>query len=137
MNNSIKVKPEDTLNVVKNYIIDNYGYQDATARAITHKGCNDYRDYEPDRIEIAVTAKKDLGLGIGESEVIITLDEKEISAIIMKRLGDQNVDVDRIEFSKTRGVGYYDEDGITFTGTTIHLKTLDELKNINTKEYYR
>lgn len=129
MNNSIRVKPEDTLNVVKVYIESNYGYENASAKAIVHEGCNDQRDYEPSRVEFCITAKKDLGLGIGISEINISLSEKEVAAIITKKLTDQNVQVERIDFEKQLTGGYRDET-LSFTGIKIHLPVLESMKNI-------
>lgn len=130
MNNYIKIRPEDTFNAIKVYIESNYGYENVVVTATTYPGCNDQRDYEPSRVEFRVVAKKDIGLGIGISEINITLSEKEVSAILTKKLNDQNVQVDRIEFEK-QIQGYYRGESLTFTGTKIHMP----VKSIEINQY--
>jgi len=130
MNQYFKIKGEDTLNVIKNYIEDEYEYNDAKITTIGHKGYSDYREHEPDRVEFAVTAKKDLGLGIGVSEITLTLSEAEASAIMMKKLAEQDVQIAGLEFEKHIGSGYQDEGMLTFGGTKVMIKTLEDMKNL-------
>lgn len=134
MNNSVRVNADDTLNVMRTYIEEKYGYENTTAQATVHKGYFDYRDCEPDRVEVTVKANKDLGLGLGISEISIALNEDEMSAIIIKKLMDQGISVQHITFEKTEN-GYYDRGDLSFTGTKISLKTLDEFKK--PKEFIR
>jgi hypothetical protein len=129
MNNYVKVNPENMLNVIKTYIEINYGYENASVKIVVHKGYSDFRDYEPDKIEAIITANKDLNLGIGISEITITLDEKDISGIIMKKLAEQNVRIDRVEYEV--------ESGTKFTGTKIHMPVINNDMGLYEERYKR
>ena len=122
------IKKETTFNVLKSYIEEHYGYENASISARAYEGCYDPRGSEPGRVEFDVRAKKDLGLGIGISDITFVLGEKEASAVITQKLAEQGVEVAKTEFDRSMG-DYYDR-GYNFTGTKIYVKTLEDMKSL-------
>lgn len=124
---TFKISKEDTLKLLKSYIEPKYGYSDSTITTKVILGCSNYRDYEPDRVEFEIITKKDLGLGIGESSIVLSIDEKEAILILKNKLIESDIQVNNIKFELITGYERGSGNSKLFDGTAIGIKTLEDL----------
>ena len=115
MNQFITISAKDTLNILKAYIEINYGYANSTIKHRYIKGYSDCREYEPDRVEFHIVTNKDLGLGIGVSQIELILNQKEAAAIIQNQLLESKMEISGVSFILSSE---------EFEGTKVTIKSL-------------
>ena len=135
MNQSIKISEESTLNFLKTYIENNYGYENSSVIAKAHEGNSYYREYEPAYVEFVITTNKYLGSEIGEAKVVLNMNEQEAAAIIQKQLEDNGLSVEEVKFVISDGSIVYHPK--TFKGTEVFVRSLIDTKNNDNVQVYR
>jgi hypothetical protein len=130
MNNYLKIGKKETLDLIKEYVEANYGYQDVSTSATAYKGYQDVREYEAERVEFTVKGKKDLGLGIGKSELTIVLTEKDAEAIILQKLANNDIEGNDVVFENSDDGDYFDRGGLSFNGVKVSVNLLERQEQL-------